>query len=211
MPTFLCLPGLRTNKEFMSYQLEAAGWDELCDLVAVNPFHRAVKPADKEVASRLTNPAVFQWFFFDEDRARESKSDISSLTFTGHEESVAWVVAELQKGDYDGIICFSQGSIIGAAIIYLQQQGRVPSVVKKAIFVSGLYAPWLYSGMQDATSFNVPSLHITSRADFVYRRSMNLYYRFEKALQIEHDRGHRFPRLSTLSEEDQRMLRDFVN
>ena len=197
----------------MSYQLEAAGWNELCDLVTVNPFHRADKPADKDVARHLTETAVFQWFFFDEDRAREAKSetDFSALAFSGHEESVAWVVAELQKGDYDGILCFSQGSIIGAAIIYLQQQGRVAPVVKKAIFVSGLYAPWMYSGMQDATSFNVPSLHITSTADFLYSRSLNLYCRFEKALQIEHDRGHRFPRLSSLSEKDQRTLRDFVN
>lgn len=114
-------------------------------------------------------------------------------TYDGLEESIDYVINHIKtKGPYDGIIGFSQGSLVASIILK-----RQPNLFRYFISISG-YKPKddnyksLYS-IEYLTDF--PSLHIFGKRDTLVDSadSIEFYKCFKNAVLAEHPAGHFAP------------------
>ena len=138
----------------------------------------------------------------------------------GAEESVKYILEEMKThGPFDGVLSFSQGSIMFRHLYRIvtdldsasYPDVHLPSFV---ISVGGPYFPKMtfdYKGKliaQDAFTLPLPSVHIYGKAD-EYKAFMTAHTLFTKEpLVIYHDEGHKFPR--AIADEDYAKLTAFV-
>ncbi|CAE7659892.1 Ovca2, partial [Symbiodinium sp. CCMP2456] len=111
----------------------------------------------------------------------------------GLQESLSLVLAEWEKG-YDGILGFSQGAILGAALCAeLQRQGLPPP--RCAVLISGFGKPVPEGVIFPSQPLPIPSLHIWGAEDdhIPAWASEALASRFEAAKTHAHGGQHFVP------------------
>ena len=148
-------------------------------------------PSDPSV-ELMFSPPFFEWW----------NSSTDGRVYHGLEESLEAVATELaENGPYDGLIGFSQGGSLVAALIGLQEHGEVlqnqPSF--RAAIIVGSFKPRadrLALGFH--TPLLTPSLHVYGEEDRVVppSGSMRLAAAFEAPRIVGHGGGHHFPKLA---------------
>ncbi|KAF8404674.1 hypothetical protein HHK36_009562 [Tetracentron sinense] len=192
-PRFLCLHGFRTSAEI--HKKQVGKWPESVlekmDLVFLDaPF-----PAEgKSDVEGIFDPPYYEWFQFDK-------------TFTEYrnfDEGLAYIEDYMIKhGPFDGLLGFSQGAILSAALPGLQAKGlaltKVPKI-KFLIIIGGarLISPSIAENAY-SSPIECPSLHFLGETDFLRPRGTILLESFITPFVIHHPKGHTIPRLDEKS------------
>ncbi|XP_015057890.1 esterase AGAP003155-like [Solanum pennellii] len=190
----LCLHGFRGSGEILKKLIFR--WPESVigklDLVFLDaPF-----PAQgKSPLEGFFDPPYFEWF--------QSNKDFTE--FYNFEECLEYIEDfMLKNGPFDGVLGFSQGAVLGAAIPGMQSDGvaltKVPKI-KFVIIISGAKfggptygIPKLVANTFSST-INCPSLHFLGEADFQRKDGEILLECFVDTQVIHHPKGHTIPRL----------------
>ncbi|KAK3144636.1 hypothetical protein QOZ80_4AG0315760 [Eleusine coracana subsp. coracana] len=193
-PRFLCLHGFRTSAEIMRKQVMGkwpADVTARLDLV----FADAPFPAEgKSEVEGIFDPPYYEWFQFDKKFTEYRNMD----------KCLAYIEDLMIKdGPFDGLLGFSQGSILSAALPGLQEQGlaltRVPKI-KYLIIIGG--AKFLSPTMADkayAKKITCPSVHFIGDHDFLKAHGEKLIESCVDPFVIRHPKGHTVPRLDDKS------------
>ncbi|XP_057491896.1 uncharacterized protein LOC130777506 [Actinidia eriantha] len=193
-PRFLCLHGFRTSADILEKQLRR--WPEVVlgrlDLVFLDAPYPARGKSDVE---GFYDPPYYEWFQFSQDYAE----------FYNFEECLAFIEDYMVKhGPFDGLLGFSQGAILSAALPGMQKHGvaltKVPKIKFVIILAGGKFGGCLF-GMPKLASnafsspVKSPSLHIIGEADFLKEPGTELLEAFEEPFVIYHPKGHTIARL----------------
>ncbi|KAF7141216.1 hypothetical protein RHSIM_Rhsim06G0075100 [Rhododendron simsii] len=188
-PRFLCLHGFRTNGQIMKTQIEK--WPpsvlEKLDLVFVDaPF-----PANgKSDVEGIFDPPYYEWFQFNKEFTE----------YTNFDECLAYIEDYMiEHGPFDGLLGFSQGAILSAALPGLQAEGVALTKVPKINFLiiiggAKLKEPSLAEKAYSC-SIRCPSLHFLGETDFLKPYGTELLESFVDPVVIHHPKGHTVPRL----------------
>ncbi|WOK92198.1 dihydrofolate reductase [Canna indica] len=201
-PRFLCLHGFRTSGAIMRTQM-LGKWPEgvttRLDLV----FPDAPFPAEgKSDVEGIFPPPYYEWF----------QSDKNFLEYRNLDECFAHIEElMIKQGPFDGLMGFSQGAILSAALVGLQARGlaltRVPKV-KYLIIIGGAKFPSpMLAEKAYATKIKCPSLHFLGDMDFLKKHGETLLESFVDPYVIRHPKGHTVPRLDDKSLE---IMMDFL-
>ncbi|XP_058184896.1 uncharacterized protein LOC131302340 [Rhododendron vialii] len=195
-PRFLCLHGFRTSSEILQQQLRR--WPEAVlekfDLVFIDAPYKA---QGRSMVEGFYDPPYYEWFQFSEDY-----SEVYNF-----EECLDYIEDFMIKhGPFDGLMGFSQGGILSAALPGMQSDGvaltKVPKI-KYLIIMSGgklggtgskFCIPKLAANAF-STHVQCPSLHIIGEADFFKESGIELLDAFVDPLVIHHQKGHTIARL----------------
>ncbi|XP_047069635.1 esterase OVCA2-like [Lolium rigidum] len=189
-PRFLCLHGFRTSGEIMRKQVVGKWPDEVTarlDLV----FPDAPFPAEgKSDVDGIFDPPYYEWFQFDKGFTEYRNLD---KCFDYIEELM------IKEGPFDGLMGFSQGSVLSAALVGLQQQGlaltRVPKIKFLMIISGARFRSQTVSEQPYANKIKIPSLHFLGDNDFLKNDGEKLIQSFVDPFIIRHPKGHTVPRL----------------
>ncbi|XP_043718011.1 esterase AGAP003155-like [Telopea speciosissima] len=192
-PRFLCLHGFRTSGEIMKKQIHK--WPqsvlEKMDLIYLDaPF-----PAEgKSDVEGIFDPPYYEWFQFDKE----------FVEYRNFDECLAYIEeCFIKYGPIDGLMGFSQGAILSAALPGLQAKGLALKSVPKikfliiiggAKFKSAAVAEKAYSSLIEC-----PSLHFLGETDFLKPHGITLLDSFVNPIVIHHPKGHTVPRLDEKS------------
>ncbi|KAK9284533.1 hypothetical protein L1049_023708 [Liquidambar formosana] len=205
-PRILCLHGFRTSAKIMEQQV--GKWPESVlgklDLVFLDaPF-----PAEgKSNVEGIFDPPYFEWF--------QSNQDFSE--YRNFEECLAYLEDFMIKhGPFDGLLSFSQGAILSAALPGIQLDGaalmKVPKI-KFVIIIAGAKFGGNKFGLPKlaANAFSspiqTPSLHFIGEMDFMKEEGTALLASFVDPVVMQHPKGHTVPRLDEKAVET---LLDFI-
>ncbi|XP_047068152.1 esterase OVCA2-like [Lolium rigidum] len=204
-PRFLCLHGFRTSGEIMRKQVVGKWPAEVTarlDLV----FPDAPFPAEgKSDVEGIFDPPYYEWFQFDKGFTEYRNLD---KCFDFIEELM------IKEGPFDGFMGFSQGSILSAALVGLQQQGlaltRVPKI-KYLIIIGGARFRGSHTIAEKpyASKIKIPSLHFLGDNDFLKDGGEKLIESFVDPFIIRHPKGHTVPRL--VDEESLKVMTRFLD
>ncbi|GFY85881.1 hypothetical protein Acr_04g0006190 [Actinidia rufa] len=188
-PRFLCLHGFRTSGEILKKQVDK--WPQSLlqklDLVFVDAPFPSQGKSDVE---GVFDPPYYEWFQFNKEFTE----------YINFEPCLAYIEDCMVKyGPIDGLLGFSQGAILSAALPGLQAKGvgltKVPKI-KCLIIVGGakLREPLL---VEKAYSSPIlcPSIHFLGETDFLKPYGTELLESFVDPLVIHHPKGHTVPRL----------------
>ncbi|KAL6573119.1 hypothetical protein OROHE_002595 [Orobanche hederae] len=188
-PRFLCLHGFRTSGEIMRKQLTTK-WPQSVlkklDLVYVDaPF----PCSGKSEVEGIFDPPYYEWFQFNKE-------------FTDYEnfdECLAFIEDLIIKhAPIDGLLGFSQGAILSAALPGLQQQGlaltKVPKIKYLIIIGGAKFRKESVNEKAYASPILCPSVHFLGENDFLRQYGTELIESFVDPLVLHHPRGHTIPR-----------------
>ncbi|CAD5181214.1 uncharacterized protein LOC135617901 isoform X1 [Musa acuminata AAA Group] len=203
-PRFLCLHGFRTSGEIMRAQL-VAKWPEQVisrlDLV----FPDAPFPAGgKSEVDGIFPPPYYEWYQYDKD----------FMVYTNLDKAFARVEElMIEQGPFDGLMGFSQGAILSAALASLQSKGLALTTVPKLkylVFMGGAMfkAPEVVERVYSAAKIDCTSLHFIGEKDFLKKNGEQLLGKFVDPYLIRHPRGHTVPRLD--DEESLKTMLEFL-
>ncbi|KAJ8551641.1 hypothetical protein K7X08_021656 [Anisodus acutangulus] len=197
-PRILCLHGFRGSGEILKKLVFR--WPESVtgklDLV----FLDAPCPAQgKSSLEGFFDPPYFEWFQSDKDFTEYYK----------FEECLEYIEDFMSKhGPFDGLLGFSQGSVLGAAIPGMQREGvaltKVPEI-KFVIIISGAkfggpsYGVPKLAANAFSSPIKCPSLHFLGETDFQKKGGEVLLESFVDPQVIHHPKGHTIPRLDDSS------------
>ncbi|KAM7253026.1 hypothetical protein ACFE04_025644 [Oxalis oulophora] len=188
-PRFLCLHGFRTSGEILKNQVTTKWPPSLLqniDLV----FPDAPFPAfGKSDVRAIYNPPYYEWFQFNQDFTEYSNLD---KCFTYIEDYM------VRLGPFDGLLGFSQGAILSAALPGLQAQGKALTKVPKIkclIIVGGAKFKSRDLAQAYSSSIEIPSLHFLGETDLLKADGLELLEHFVDPVIIHHQEGHSIPRL----------------
>ncbi|MED6113454.1 hypothetical protein PIB30_070901 [Stylosanthes scabra] len=200
-PRVLCLHGFRTSAEILKKLVSR--WPESVtqklDLVFLDAKFPAQGKSDVE---GIFDPPYFEWF--------QNNQDFSE--YMNFEECLAYIEDFMvENGPFDGLLGFSQGAILAAALPGMQAQGvalgKVKNKIKFLILISGAKfggnkfgAPKLASNAFSKL-IDIPSIHFIGETDFMKQESSDLVESFLEPVVIHHPRGHTVPRLDEKSVE----------
>ncbi|KAI3833870.1 hypothetical protein MKX03_002210 [Papaver bracteatum] len=189
-PRVLCLHGFRTSGEIIKKQVTTK-WPESVinklDLVYVDaPF-----PAEgKSEVEGIFDPPYYEWFQFDKDFTE----------YRNFEECLEYIQdIMLKQGPFDGLLGFSQGAILSAALPGLQSKGlaltKVPKI-KFLIIIGGAMfrSPIAENAYTPSSPVQCPSLHFLGETDFLRPHGEKLLELCVDPVVIHHPRGHTIPR-----------------
>ncbi|KAA8528333.1 hypothetical protein F0562_035688 [Nyssa sinensis] len=186
---FLCLHGFRTSGDILKKQI--AKWPESVlqkiDLVFVDAPFPAQGKSDVE---GIFDPPFYEWFQFNKEFTE----------YTNFDECLAYIEdCMIRYGPFDGLLGFSQGAILSAALPGLQAMGvaltKVPKI-EHLIIIGGakLKSPSLAEKAY-SSPIQCPSVHFLGETDFLKQYGIELLESFEDPLVIHHPKGHTIPRL----------------
>lgn len=186
----LCLHGFRTSGSIMQTQVRK--WEnsvlermDLCFLDA--PFPAQGK---SDVEGHFP-PPYYEWFQFNPQFTEYQNMD-ECLSFI--EDYM------IKNGPFHGLLGFSQGAILSAALVGLQSKGlaltKVPPL-QFVIIVAGAKFKALSHFFQSAYSSDIecPSVHFLGDNDFLKPHGEELLKSFVDPVVIRHPKGHTVPRL----------------
>ncbi|XAR73459.1 Dihydrofolate reductase [Bertholletia excelsa] len=193
-PRFLCLHGFRTSAEILGKQLSR--WPEAVlgklDLVFLDGPYYSRGKSDVE---GFFDPPYYEWFQFSQDFQE----------YYNFEECLAYIEDYMVKhGPFDGLLGFSQGAILSAALPGMQLKGmaltRVPKIKFVIILSGGKFGGIKFGAPKLAINafsspLKCPSLHVIGEADFLKEAGTELVEAFEEPLVIHHPKGHTVARL----------------
>ncbi|XP_027332465.1 esterase AGAP003155-like [Abrus precatorius] len=200
-PRILCLHGFRTSGEILKTQIHK--WPQSVlknfDLVFVDAPFPCQGKSDVE---GIFDPPYYEWFQFNKEFTE----------YTNFDECLQYVEdCMIKHGPFDGLLGFSQGAILSAALPGLQEKGvalkKVPKVkfliiVGGAMFRSPSLAEKAYS-----SPIGCPSLHFLGETDFLKEYGNELLKSCVDPVVIHHPKGHTIPRLDDKS---QKTMMDFI-
>ncbi|CAK8569048.1 unnamed protein product [Lathyrus sativus] len=197
-PRILCLHGFRTSGQILKKLVSR--WPETVlqklDLVFIDGQFPAQGKSDVE---GIFDPPYYEWFQANEDFSE----------YRNFEECLTYIEDfMLENGPFDGVLGFSQGAFLAAALPGMQEQGvalEKISKIKFLILISGA----MFGGMKYGTPklasnafskpIDCPSLHIIGETDFLKPESIILQKAFVDPVVIHHPKGHTIPRLDEKS------------
>ncbi|KAK9096997.1 hypothetical protein Sjap_022494 [Stephania japonica] len=192
-PRFLCLHGFRTSAHILKTQM--GKWPESVlerfDLVFLDAPFPAQGKSDVE---GIFDPPYYEWFQFDQEFTEYRNLD----------ECFAFIEDYMIKhGPFDGLLGFSQGAILSAALPSLQAAGvaltKVPKI-KFLIIISGaMFRSEKVADKAYASPIKCPSLHFLGETDFLRPHGTKLLESFVDPFVAHHPRGHTIPRLDEKS------------
>ncbi|XP_004152616.2 esterase OVCA2 [Cucumis sativus] len=193
-PKILCLHGFRTSGAILRKQVQR--WPTSI----LHQFHLhfidgPFPSKGRSDVEGIYDPPYFEWFGTSEDPTSCENLE-SSLEF------IESYMAE--HGPFDGLLGFSQGAVLSAALALLQARGvaltKVPKI-KFVIVISGskLQSSSLAARIAYSTSIACPSLHFLSEEDFLMPSGLKLLESFVEPSIINHSKGHIVPRLDEKS------------
>lgn len=193
-PRFLCLHGFRTSAEIMRKQVLGkwpADVTARLDLV----FADAPFPAEgKSEVEGIFDPPYYEWFQFDKGFMEYKNLD---KCFAYIEELM------IKDGPFDGLLGFSQGSILSAALPGLQEHGvaltRVPKIKYLIIIGGAKFRSPTVADKAYANKIACPSLHFIGDHDFLKFHGEKLIESCVDPFVIRHPKGHTVPRLDDKS------------
>jgi len=177
---------------------------DLADFDTLDAPHPATGPPPPDVP---WPPPHYEWW-----NARRDPAAAGGWTYDGGEAAFACLGSALRAADppYDGLLGFSQGTILASLALAAFQSGSagpggglagVPHPPRFALLYCGVFAKPPYcdalagpSG-RDAKRLGVPSLHVIGQADPVAPLSRRLAGAFANPVVLEHGRGHVMPAL----------------
>ncbi|KAH9626485.1 hypothetical protein KSS87_020187 [Heliosperma pusillum] len=188
-PRLLCLHGFRTSGEVMKKQIHK--WPESVlsrlDLVYLD----GPSPAQgKSNVEGIFDPPYYEWFQTNQDQT----------VYYNFEKCLDYIEDFMVKnGPFDGLLGFSQGAYLSAALPGLQAQGvalkKVPKI-KYLIIVSGAkMKDMTWAENAYATPIQCPSLHVLGKEDFLKTFGEELLECCVDPMIIHHPKGHTVPRL----------------
>ncbi|KAL2513357.1 alpha/beta-Hydrolases superfamily protein [Abeliophyllum distichum] len=187
---FLCLHGFRTSGEVLKKQL-VTKWPESVlerlDLVFVD----APLPCrGKSEVEGIFDPPYYEWFQFNKEFTEYENFD----------ECLAYVEdCMLKHGPFDGLLGFSQGAILSAALPGLQAKGvalkRVPKLNVLIIIGGAKFRNQSVAEKAYSSPIQCPTLHFLGETDFLKQYGVELLESFAEPLVIHHPKGHTIPRL----------------
>ncbi|GAV66798.1 FSH1 domain-containing protein [Cephalotus follicularis] len=189
-PKILCLHGFRTSGEIMKKQV-VGKWPvsviEKLDLVFPDGPFPARGTSDVE---GIFDPPYYEWFQFNEDFTQ----------YTNFDECLAYIEDLMMKdGPFDGLLGFSQGAILSAALPGLQSEGVALTKVPKIKFLVIIGGAKLKSPSVAEKAYSspiqIPSVHFLGETDFLKPYGLELLESCEDPLVIHHPKGHTVPRL----------------
>lgn len=189
IPRFLCLHGFRTSAEIFRKQVETK-WPksllEKVDLVFVDAPFSCQGKSDVE---GIFDPPYYEWFQFNE----------TFTEYTNFDECLAYIEdCMIKHGPIDGLMGFSQGAILSAALPGLQSKGLALTKVlkiKTLIIIGG--APFQLASLAEkaySPPIECPSLHFSGAEDFLKEHGIKLLEYFVDPVVIHHPKGHTIPR-----------------
>ncbi|KNA20934.1 hypothetical protein SOVF_047990 [Spinacia oleracea] len=192
-PRFLCLHGFRTSGEIMKTQVNK--WPESVrsklDLVYPDGPFPARGKSDVE---GIFDPPYYEWFQFNKE----------FTTYTKFEECLEYIQELMIKhGPIDGLLGFSQGAILSAALPGLQAQGyaltKVPKIKFLVIIGGAKFKAETWAEKAYASPIECPSLHFLGKDDFLKPHGEELLKSVVDPVVIHHPKGHTVPRLDEKS------------
>ncbi|KAI8536378.1 hypothetical protein RHMOL_Rhmol10G0252300 [Rhododendron molle] len=193
-PRVLCLHAFRISGKIFEKQTEV--WPEFVretmDLVFIDaPF-----PAEggSGVQGEF-DPPYYEWFQFNQDFSEHRNFD----------ECIAYIEdCMIRMGPFDGLLGFSQGAFLSAALPGMQAEGVALTSVPKIKFVmlicGGKFGGSNFSSpklAQNAFSSPIecPSLHFLGEKDIGLTNGIELLDSFVDPVVINHPQGHVVPKL----------------
>ncbi|XP_058776155.1 uncharacterized protein LOC131650459 isoform X2 [Vicia villosa] len=206
-PRILCLHGFRTSGQILKKLV--LRWPETVlqklDLVFIDGQFPAQGKSDVE---GIFDPPYYEWFQANED----------FTVYRNFEECLGYIEDYmLENGPFDGVLGFSQGAFLAAALPGMQEQGvalEKISKIKFLILISGAKFGGMKYGTPKLASnafskpIHCPSLHIIGESDFMKPESIILQEAFVDPAVIHHPKGHTIPRLDEKSLET---MLDFID
>ncbi|CAM6115229.1 unnamed protein product [Calypogeia fissa] len=197
----LCLHGFRTSGNILAQQVQLANWAPIIDDIAELVFMDAPWPAQgkSDVENRFDGP-YYEWYQF----------SAGFTEATGLEEAASHFTDFIAlHGPFHGLMGFSQGGIVAAAWIGLNENGLGPNMpnINFAIVVGGgrsraqVFEP-AYKG-----TINCPSIHFVGEKDFMKASGESLAQEFKDPVVLSHPFAHVVPRLGA---NDAQIFRDFL-
>ncbi|GMH31376.1 hypothetical protein Nepgr_033219 [Nepenthes gracilis] len=188
-PRVLCLHGYRTSGDILRKQV--CKWPESVlsklDLVFVDGPFPAQGKSDVE---GIFDPPYYEWFQFNK----------VFTEYTNFDECLEYIDdCMIKHGPIDGLLGFSQGAILSAALPGLQAKGmalkKVPKI--KFIIIIGGAKFRSESLVEKAYSSQIecPSLHFLGKEDFLRPYGTELLKSCLDPVVIHHPKGHTVPRL----------------
>ncbi|XP_074369850.1 uncharacterized protein LOC141711351 isoform X2 [Apium graveolens] len=187
-PKLLCLHGFRTSGLILKTQLQKWPQSVLDQLDLV--FPDAPFPSiGKSGVEGFFDPPYYEWF-----------NSNKEYVYTNFDESVEYIEeCMIKHGPIDGLLGFSQGSMLSAALAGLQAKGlaltKVPKL-KCLIIISGTKLrneAWAEKAFSNKIC--CPSLHFLGELDFLRSGGALLLESFVDPVVIHHHEGHVVPRL----------------
>ncbi|KAK3023262.1 hypothetical protein RJ639_044428, partial [Escallonia herrerae] len=195
-PRFLCLHGFRTSGEILRTQM--GKWPQTVldniDLVFLDaPF-----PCQgKSEVEGIFDPPYYEWFQFNKEFTE----------YTNFDECLAYIEdCAVKHGPIDGLLGFSQGAILSAALPGLQAKGlaltKVPKIKFLIIIGGAKFRNESVAEKAYSSPIECPSVHFLGETDFLKPYGIGLLESFVDPLVIHHPKGHTIPRLDEKGSED---------
>ncbi|KAF8404675.1 hypothetical protein HHK36_009563 [Tetracentron sinense] len=192
-PRFLCLHGFRTSAAILKKQV--GKWPESV-LGKMNlVFLDAPFPAQgKSDVEGIFDPPYYEWFQFDKEKTE----------YRNFDECLAYIEDYMIKnGPFDGLLGFSRGATLSAALPGLQAKGlaltKVPKIKFLIIIGGGMLKSPILAENAYSSPIDCPSLHFLGEKDFLRPYGTILLKSFISPSVIHHPMGHTVPRLDDKS------------
>ncbi|XP_047962343.1 esterase AGAP003155-like [Salvia hispanica] len=185
----LCLHGFRTSAEIIRKQLTAKWPESVLDKLDL-VFADAPFPCQgKSDVEGIFDPPYYEWFQFNKEFTE----------YVNFDECLAYIEDYMIKhGPFDGLLGFSQGAILSAALAGMQANGvaltRVPKI-KLVVIIAG--AKFRHPSVIEkaySTPIRCWSVHFIGDQDFLKEYGTELLDSFVDPVVIRHPKGHTIPR-----------------
>ena len=196
----LALHSFRTNSSIFKFQISRAGLDKIlpCDLelVYLDAPHAASGKLPKDVERAFGNSGPHLEWFTVEQMGDKVVFDEDKL-----DASTRLVIETLrERGPFDGIIGFSQGAMLGAAIVALMESQHPLSAgippFSFVIFIAGMKSRHpIHMEASKRSKIITPSIHLYGDLDEMREHNLALADACSSALILTHPRGHIVPSL----------------
>ncbi|KAF5828970.1 serine hydrolase-domain-containing protein [Dunaliella salina] len=198
MLRLLALHSFRTSAAIFKWQIERTNLDinigDIAEIVYMDAPNPASGPIPRDVRPFFGDGPFYEWTTVQE-MGDQFEFDVEKL-----ERSMSEVEKKLRdEGPFDGLIGFSQGTLLASVIVMLQHRGLILQTVpplKFCILFAGLksrYPP--HAEVFKMGKVPVPSLHIYGDRDQIREHCVDLANAFQDPIVIQHPRGHSIPSL----------------
>ncbi|KAI3685723.1 hypothetical protein L6452_34981 [Arctium lappa] len=188
-PRILCLHGFRTSGEI--FRTQSKKWPESVLEKVELFFPDAPFPCNgKSEVEGIFDPPYYEWFQFSKD----------FMEYENFDKSLEYIEELMIKhAPIDGLLGFSQGAILSAALPGLQAKGIALTKVPKIKFIMIVSGAKLRNESLAEKAYSVPiqcpSLHFLGEEDFLKPHGIELLKSVEDPVIIHHPKGHTIPRL----------------
>lgn len=198
----LCLHGFRTSAAILQKQLMKKWDSSLLELLDMTFLDAPFPCRGKSEVEGIFPPPYYEWFQY----------NIIFTEYTGLEECIDYISSFMyEHGPFDGLLGFSQGAVLSAALAGLQQKSlalsrhpplRFVLIISGAMFKQEKVKQDCYSDI-----IRCPSVHFIGANDWLKPKNEELRQVFESPTVVRHGAKHTMPKLD---DEASAVLRTFL-